>query len=415
MPSVSLRSRAAALLAPLIFLLAARPAPEPRRPACADDNGGLVLAEGLCAVVVASDAGGVRQLTVGPDGALYAALARGGAGVLALRDRDGDGKPEERETFGPGGANDVALHEGYLYLALNDRVLRWKLTPGRLVPAGEPETVVADLPDGGDHQAKSLAFGPGTTMYVNIASATNSCQRMNRMAGSQGLDPCRELERRAGIWAFDAVRQRQRFADGRRVATGLRNASALTTQPGTGAIWAAVQGRDQLGDNWGFSDQANAENPAEELVHVQQGDDFGWPYCYFSVTYDKKVLAPEYGGDGRKIGRCAAAKNPVIAFPGHWGPLALAFHDGEGLGPTFRDGLFVAFHGSWNRAPMPQAGYRVVFAPFVDGKATGKYITVASGRNPTGLRPSGLAVADDGSLFVAADANGKIWRIVRAS
>jgi glucose/arabinose dehydrogenase len=413
MPSVPLRPRTAALLAPLLFFLAAGPVPEPSGAACAGDNGGLVLADGLCAVVVASDAGRVRQLAVGPEGALYAALSRGGAGVLALRDRDGDGKLEERETFGPGGANDVELHDGYLYLAQTDRILRWKLAPGRLVPSGEPETIVADLPHDGDHKAKSLAFGSGTTMYVNIASATNSCQRMNRMAGSQGLDPCRELERHAGIWVFDAARQGQQFADGRRFATGLRNASALAIQPGAGTLWAAVQGRDQLGDNWGFSDEANAENPAEELVQAQDGDDFGWPYCYFSVTYDKKVLAPEYGGDGRKVGRCAAAKGPVIAFPGHWAPLALAFHSGDGLGSAYRDGLFVAFHGSWNRAPQPQAGYRVVFAPFSDSKATGKYVTVATGRNATALRASGLAVAEDGSLFVAADANGKIWRISR--
>src|SRR5262245_29510303 len=272
MLSARLRFRSAAVLFPLLLLLAGRQVPGPSERACAEDNGGLVLAEGLCAVVVASDAGAVRQLAVGPDGALYAALARGRAGVLALRDRDGDGKPEERETFGPGGANDVKLHDGYLYLALTDRILRWKLAPGRLVPSGEPETVVADLPDDGNHGAKSLAFGSGTTMFVSMGSATNSCQRMDRMAGSAGLDPCGELERRAGIWVFDAARQGQRFADGHRFATGLRNASGLTTQPGSGALWAAVQGRDQLGANWGFSDQANAENPAEELVRVENGD-----------------------------------------------------------------------------------------------------------------------------------------------
>jgi glucose/arabinose dehydrogenase len=395
------------LLTPTLLLDAGRsPASRP----CAEDNGGLVLAEGLCAVLVASDAGSVRQLAAGSEGALYAAVAGGGAGVLAIRDRDGDGRAEERETFGPGGANDVELHEGYLYLALPGRILRWKLTPGHLVPAGEPETIVSDLPTGG-HQAKSIAFGAGTTMFVTIGSASNSCQRLDRLAGSQGLDPCRELEQRAGIWAFDAARPNQRFADGRRYATGLRNASALGVQPGADALWAAVQGRDQLGDNWGFSDQVNAENPAEELVRVEAGDDFGWPYCYYSVQYDKKVLAPEYGGDGRKVGRCAAAKNPVIAFPGHWAPLALAFHGAEGLGRSYGEGVFVAFHGSWNRAPLPQAGYRVVFAPFVDGKATGKYVTIATGRSATGLRASGLAVAEDGSLFVSGDANGKIWRI----
>jgi glucose/arabinose dehydrogenase len=383
-------------------------------PACAPDNGGLTLPEGLCAVLVASDAGSVRQLAVGPTGDLYAAVGdRRRPGVAAFRDRDGDGHPDERATFGPGGANDVEVHDGYLYLALPDRIVRWKLEPGRLAPSGDAETIVVDLPHDGNHKAKSLAFGAGSTMFVNIGSATNSCQKLDRMAGSPGQDPCRELERHAGIWAFDAARAGQRFADGKRWATGLRNASALTTQPGTGALYAAVHGRDQLGDNWGFADQVNADNPAEELVRVEEGDDFGWPYCYYSNQYGKKVLAPEYGGDGRKVGRCAAAKNPVIAFPGHWAPLALAFHSGEALGPAYREGLFLAFHGSWNRAPLPQAGYRVVFAPFEQGKAIGSYTTLATGRNPTELRASGLAVGADGALFIAADDNGKIWKVVR--
>ena len=95
----------------------------------------------------------------------------------------------------------------------------------------------------------------------------------------------------------------------------MRNAEALDVQPGTGAVWAAIHGRDQLGANWGFSDEANANNPAEELVQVAEGDDFGWPYCYYSNDAQRKVLAPEYGGDGRKVGRCAKAKAPGIAFP----------------------------------------------------------------------------------------------------
>ena len=136
---------------------------------------------------------------------------------------------KKQRRIGPIGTTSRVLGGlGLLYLALSDRVLRWKLAPGRLVPATEPETIVADLPNDGDHKAKSLAFGSGTTMFVSIGSATNSCQRMNRMAGSQGLDPCRELERHGGIWVFDAARPKQRFVDGRRFATGLRNASALT-------------------------------------------------------------------------------------------------------------------------------------------------------------------------------------------
>jgi len=385
-------------------------------PACAPDNAGLRLPRDFCAVLLDGDAGPVRQLAVAPDGALYAAVSGHGfgGGVRAYRDRDGDGKPGERASFGPRGGNDVEVHDGHLYLALNDRIVRWRLTPGKLAPEGREETIVSGLPHEGNHQAKSVVFGGGDTMFVSVGSATNSCQKSDRHAGSPGVDPCTELERHAGIWHFSAATPGQTFASGRRYATGMRNPLATTIQPGTGALYAAIHGRDQLGDNWGFSDERNAENPAEELVAVGQGDDFGWPYCYYSVENTSKVLAPEYGGDGKEVGRCSRAKDPAIAFPAHWAPLALAFYPGDRFGEKYGGGLFVAFHGSWNRAPLPQAGYRVVFAPFADGRATGRYETFATGAGgPTDLHASGLAVGPDGSLYISADKNGKIWKVVR--
>jgi glucose/arabinose dehydrogenase len=175
-----------------------------------------------------------------------------------------------------------------------------------------------------------------------------------------------------------------------------------------------VNGRDQLADNWGFSNEVNANNPAEELVRVESGRDFGWPYCYYSNQYKKKVVAPEYGGDGEKVGRCSTAANPILAFPGHWAPMALAFSNSDAWGPKYKGGLFVAFHGSWNRAPLPQEGYRVVFVPFANGRPTGEYSTFATDRGgPTSLRASGVAVAPDGSLYISADQNGKIWKVTR--
>lgn len=380
---------------------------------CAPDNGGLELPAGFCATILADDVGEVRHLAAAPTGDLYAATGGlFGGGIAAFRDRDGDGTPDQRASFGPRGANDVAVHDGWLYAAYDDRILRWRLQSGQLEPASGPETVVTGLPSGGDHKAKVMAFPGGTTLLVKLGSASNSCQRANRATRSPGRDPCTELERHAGIWRFAADRPGQTFADGRRWATGMRNAEALTVQPGTGLVWAAIHGRDQLGQNWGFSDEANAENPAEELVQVSEGDDFGWPYCYFSNEAGKKVLAPEYGGDGRTAGRCGKAKDPAIAFPAHWAPMSLAFYAGDGFGAGYAGGLFIAFHGSWNRAPLPQAGFRVVFAPFTDGKPTGKYETFATLRGER-FRPSGLAVGKDGALLVAGDDNGKIWRIVK--
>jgi glucose/arabinose dehydrogenase len=293
--------------------------------------------------------------------------------------------------------------------------VRYQLEEGQLKPRGKEETVVTGLPNDGGHQAKSLAFGSGDAMYVNIGSKTNSCQKTDRLPSSPGHDPCTELQRRGGIWRFSADRLDQRFADGLRFATGLRNAMALAREPSTKALFAAVNGRDQLADNWGFSNEVNANNPAEELVRVDEGGDYGWPYCYYSNQYKKKVLAPEYGGDGQKVGRCGTAKDPILAFPGHWAPMALAFYTSDAFGATYRGGLFVAFRGSWNRDPLPQEGYRVAFVPFAHGRPSGEYSTFATEKTgPTSLRATGVAVGPDGSLYISADQNGKIWRVTRA-
>jgi glucose/arabinose dehydrogenase len=408
---------AAHALTPLAILVGGGLSPL-EDPKCDADNGGLVLPEGFCATVVASQLGPVRQLAVSPNGDLYAAVSGkagdGTGGVLAFRDRDGDGKPDERAGFGPGGGNDVKVYQGYVYFALNDRIVRYRLGEGKLEPPEKEETVVSGLPNDGGHVAKSLVFGSGDVMYVNIGSKTNSCQKTDRLPASPGLDPCTELERRAGIWRFSATRLGQQFADGQRFATGLRNAMALAIQPGTDALFAVVHGRDQLADNWGFSNEVNANNPAEELVRVEAGADYGWPYCYYSNQYKKKVLAPEYGGDGKKIGRCRSARNPLLAFPGHWAPMAIAFYRSDAFGPRYRDGLFVAFHGSWNREPLPQEGYRVVFVPFANGRLAAEYSTFATEKGgPTSLRASGVAVGPDGSLYISADQNQKIWRVTK--
>lgn len=394
---------------------AGAPLPAPAGPpSCAPDNGGLKLPDGFCATVVASDVGAVRHLAVAPSGVLYAATGGGmlKGGVTAFRDRDGNGTMEDRASFGPRGGNDVAVHDGHLYLALKDRIVRWALPAGALAPTGDPEVIVQGLPHEGDHSQKAIAFPGGSVLLVKIGSATNSCQQANRIAKSPGLDPCVELERHAGLWRFDAGRPRQTFAEGRRWATGMRNAEALGVQPGGDRVWVAIHGRDQLSANWGFSDEANANNPAEELVQVSEGDDIGWPYCYYSNDAKRKVLAPEYGGDGKETGRCAKAKDPAVAFPGHWAPMSLAFYPGSGFGAAYQGGLFVAFHGSWNRAPLPQAGFRVVFVPFADGKPSGQYQTFATLEGDA-FRPVGLAVGKDGALFVSADDNHTIWRVVR--
>ena len=174
-------------------------------------------------------------------------------------------------------------------------------------------------------------------------------------------------------------------------------------------------------ENWSalYTAEQGANEPAEELVQLERGADFGWPYCYFDLSQQKLVLAPEYGGDGKAIGLCAGKRAPVAAFPAHWAPNDLAIYDGQQFPAPYRGGAFIAFHGSWNRAPSPQGGYNVVFQPLADGKPSGNYVVFADGfagasKEPgrAAHRPSGLAVGPDGALYVSDDQRGRIWRIV---
>ena len=398
--------------------------PPTRLPACDSDNGGLTLPPGFCAVVVADNVGAPRHLVVAPNGDLFVALEnrRGGpGGVLALRDTTGDGRADVEAHFGTAGGTGIALSAGGLYFATRSTVLRYPMHAGQLTPIGEPQVVARDLPSDGNHTAKNLALSAdGKTLFVNFGSATNSCQVVDRTLESPGRDPCPELAYRSGIWRFDASKANQTGASSARYATGIRNAVGLAVAP-DGQVWSTQHGRDQLGQNWPklFNDVQNAEKPSEELLQINEGDDFGWPYCYHDLELGHLVLAPEYGGDGKQIGRCVQKKEPAVAFPGHWAPDGLTFYDGTQFPARYRSGAFIAFHGSWNRAPLPQAGYRVVFVPFKDGKPVGgtTYETFADGFwHPDGAgpqhRPVGVAVGPDGSLYITDDAAGRIWRVI---
>ena len=395
-------------------------APAAGQAACLPDADGLTVREGFCVVVLHEGVGSARHLTVAPNGDIWVALREPddqGHTIVGLRDTTGDGVADVEERFGQEGGSGILYHEDALYFAPNDRVLRYPMTLGNLVPTGEPETVVSGLPTGG-HGAKSLAFTADGRLLVNFGSRSNACQEEIRTAGSPGRDPCPELEERAGVWAFDPGLTDQGPGDGERFATGLRNAYALATHPVTGQVYAAVHGRDQLHDLWPdrFTQEQSTEKPAEEFVALDQGDDFGWPYCYFDPETDTKVLAPEYGGDGTEVGRCEAAEDPLVDFPAHWAPNDLTFVT---EGPSPLRGAFVAFHGSWNRAPLPQGGYNVAFAPFEGGSPTGDWEVFAEGFpmgdvSPSGAtyRPNGIATTPDGALLVADGQQGRIWKIV---
>ena len=408
------------LLFPLLSLLSAQP--QPAAAACDSLDGGITVARGFCARVVLDSLGRARHMAVAENGDVFVALqnsrgARGG--VAVLRDTDRDGSLEVVSRFGENGGTGIVRRGEWLWFAPNDAVLRYRVAPGAAEPAGPPDTIVSGLPSDRSHAAKSIAITDDGTLFVNIGSPSNSCQAEDRKDSIPGKDPCPELETRAGIWRFDANRPGQRQADGERFATGLRNVVALALGPG-GVLYGAQHGRDQLHANWGFTAEKSAETPSEEFVRIDRGDDFGWPYCYHDRTLGHKVLAPEYGGDGRSVGRCAAVDTPLVTFPGHWAPNGLAFYAGSQFPERYRNGAFIAFHGSWNRAPMPQAGYKVMFVPMSNGRVTGEPEVFADGftgraslaqPNEAEFRPMDVALSPGGGLYIIDSLKGRIWEV----
>ena len=411
----------------------AEPSTQAARPqACADDNGGITLPPGFCATVFADNIGHARQMAVAPNGVLYVNTWSGryyrndtppaGGFLVALQDTNGDGRADVSVRFGEtrdqgsAGGTGIALYNGAVYAEVNDRIVRYALPAGAVAPNGPPEVVVSGLPLTGDHPMHPFRIDAHGNLYVDLGSATNSCQVGNRMPNSPGIQPCTELETRAGIWRYDANRTEQRFSPAERFATGLRNGEGIAFDS-AGRIFATQHGRDQLRENWPslYSPQQGADEPAEELVQLEQGADYGWPYCYFDLTQHKLVLAPEYGGDGRMVGLCADKRAPVAAFPAHWAPNDLLLYGGRQFPVGYSGGAFIAFHGSWNWAPSPQGGYNVVFQPFADGKPSGNYVVFADGfagaieePGQAAHRPSGLAMGPDGALYISDDQRGRI-------
>jgi glucose/arabinose dehydrogenase/mono/diheme cytochrome c family protein len=403
---------------------------------CPGDNGGITLPTGFCATVFADQIGHARQMTVAPNGVVYVNTWSGpyyrndtppaGGFLLALQDTTGNGRADRIARFGPGtesgnaGGTGIALYNGALYAETNDRIVRYALPADAVVPSGPPEVVVSGLPLTGDHPMHPFKIDAQGGLYVDVGSATNSCQVANRMPNSPGIEPCTELETRAGTWRYDAGRTGQRFSPAERFVTGLRNGEGFAFDS-AGRMFATMHGRDQLRENWPklYPPEQGANEPAEELVQLERGADYGWPYCYFDLTQQKLVLAPEYGGDGGKaVGRCADKRAAIAAFPAHWAPNDLLLYSGSQFPTAYRGGAFIAFHGSWNRAPFPQGGYNVVFQPLADGKASGRYVVFADGfagavKEPgqAAHRPSGLALGPDGALYISDDQRGRIWRV----
>lgn len=366
--------------------------------------------EGFSVTAIATDLKIPRQTLVLPNGDILVAEGRGGnaaklkpkdviAGVIKargnttvesgnrltlLRDADGDGSYELQTVF----ADDLnapyglALHEGNLYVANQDELVRFDYEEGQTKASGSPSKV-ADLPSAINHHwTKALTISEdGRYLYVGIGSNSNITER--------GMEA--EVDR-ALVWQVDAETGAYKP-----YATGLRNPTALAIQPGTGTLWAVVNERDELGEDL----------VPDYLTSVQEGGFYGWPYSYFGQHVDPRVK-PQ---DEDKV---AAAIAPDYALGAHVAALGLDFSS-EVMGEQYADGVFVGEHGSWNR--KNPVGYKVIFVPFENGRPSGDPIDFVTGfRDEDGKtrgRPVGVTVDPRGALIVADDLANTVWRVVR--
>jgi len=343
-------------------------------PAPAQDA--LRLPPGFAIDVFARSLGHPRFLTLDPRGTLLVSVPRSGR-VLALPDADGDGRADRTVPVieGLDLPHGLAFREGLLYIAETGRVIRVRYDPDTSRAVGSPEVVVPDLPPRGGHWTRTITFGPDGRLYVSVGSSCNNCEEREG--------------RRAAITRYQADGSGET-----RFATGLRNAVGIAFRPGTGELWASVNGRDWLGD----------DRPPDYLTRVDEGGFYGWPHCFWEQG--RVVLDPDLG----RSDRCQRVARPTILYQAHSAPLGITFYGGTRFPAEYRGNLFVALHGSWNRS-LP-TGYKVIRvrfdgeAPRAEDFATGWLV----GDRAWG-RPVDVAVAPDGSLFVSDDLQGFVYRI----
>ncbi|VEF10043.1 L-sorbosone dehydrogenase [Pseudomonas fluorescens] len=320
-------------------------------------------------------------------------MGKAGAGVPSanritlLRDADHDGVAETRTVFlqnlnSPFG---MTLVGNDLYVADTDRLLRFNYEPGATEIKTQPIKVV-DLPGGtlNHHWTKNvIASKDGNKLYVTVGSNSN--------VGENGLD---QEEGRAAIWEVDRATGNHRI-----FASGIRNPNGLAWEPTTGALWTAVNERDEIG----------SDLVPDYITSVKDGGFYGWPFSYYGQHVDVRVKP-------QNLDLVAKAIVPDYAVGPHTASLGLTFAEGNSLPAQFKEGAFIGQHGSWNR--KPHSGYKVIFVPFSGGKPTGQPVDVLSGfldkdENALG-RPVGVVIDQQGGLLVADDVGNKVWRVSAA-
>ncbi|MEW5507252.1 PQQ-dependent sugar dehydrogenase [Pseudomonas antarctica] len=366
--------------------------------------------EGYSVTAIATDLAIPRQTLVLPNGDILVAEGRGGSAaklkpkdVIAsvieaegntkvkggnrltlLRDADGDGTYELKTVFADNlnAPYGLAYADGKLYVANQDALVRFDYADGQTKASGPP-TTITDLPAQINHHwTKSLAVSEdGRQLYVGIGSNSNITER--------GMEV--EIDR-AMVWQIDAATGAHKP-----YATGIRNPTALTIQPGSGQLWAVANERDELGPDL----------VPDYLTSVREGAFYGWPYSYWGQNVDPRAQP-------QNPAKVAAAIKPDYSLGSHVAALGVDFSI-PAMGEKFADGAFVGEHGSWNRDKP--VGYKVIFVPFSNGKPAGEPIDFATGfRGDDGKtrgRPVGVTVDPKGALIIADDLANTIWRVTR--
>jgi glucose/arabinose dehydrogenase len=367
-----------------------------------------LLPKGFSAELVASGIKSPRTVRIAPNGDVFVADSKADQ-IRVYRLQDGSATVEQNGIFAEG------LHQPYgiafyppgpnpewIYVGNSHSVVRFPYKNGDLKASGEPEEIVDNIPEA-HHWTRDIVFSAdGSKLYLAVGSGSNIALDMSPEPWVEGgLEAWKKEkplgatwdteERRADVISYDPDGKNEKI-----YATGLRNCSGMTIQPGNGALWCVVNERDGLGDNV----------PFEYVTEVKEGGFYGWPWYYIGSNEDPRRK-------GERPDLASKVTVPDVLIQAHSAPLSIAFYNDDAFPAEYRGNAFVALHGSWNRSG--RTGYKVVMLPFKDGKPTGEYQDFMTGfvisDNEVWGRPVGVTVAKDGSLLVTEDGNGTIWRV----
>ncbi|HUP10937.1 MAG TPA: PQQ-dependent sugar dehydrogenase [Niastella sp.] len=361
--------------------------------------------------------GALRHIAVNKSGNIYVKLGalKDGKGIYYLSDTDGDGKFDKHTGFSNYPGTGIRIKGNALYASSNSGVYKYQLNDKEeVLDTGRAEMIVRGLVDRGRDNAKAIVVDDENNLYVGVGSYDETCTD----ALGRGIVDCSLLDSVGGIWQFSTGKHNQSYADGIHYASGLKNMVGMDWNETANSLFAMQHGRGGLNAKFPklYTEEQDKALPAETMYELHKGDNAGWPYIYYDPIQRKKIVAPEYDGDGKKSVDNKYI-NPVASFPAHLAPNDLLFYTGNMFPEKYKNGAFIVFHGQ--SQPLKK-GYMVAFVPFKGGKPAGEWEVFAD--NFTGVdlgnpkdafhhRPMGIAQGPDGALYVADDLKGTIFKI----